>query len=210
MLSLQHMFFIIINTLQQVSNNPLLVAQRQEQLELRKGQYIWKMYQNGLPSSIDYSEPLLLPPDEEFQRAKLQSLFGNIVEVIKGILDENYRVNIEVLKQGLEKLLHLKLTDNQSLETLDEYESLAKQLLIQELKHADPPVEIPHDVEMVVYKAYRWVSDQDFGRQILNAINPVVIRRCTTLPDYFPVTNEMVANSLVRCLTLEEEMKVSI
>ena len=188
----------------------MLVAQRQEQLDLRKGQYIWKLYQNGLPSSIDYSEPLLLPPDEEFQRAKLQSLFGNIVEVIKGILDENYRVNIEVLKQGLEKLLHLKLTDNQSLETLDEYESLAKQLLIQELKHADPPVEIPRDVEMVVYKAYRWVSDQDFGRQILNAINPVVIRRCTTLPDYFPVTNEMVANSLVRCLTLEEEMKVSI
>ena len=76
------MFFIITDTLQQVSNNPLLVAQRQEQLELRKGQYIWKLHQNGLPSSIDYNEPLLLPPDEEFQRAKLQSLFGNIVEVI--------------------------------------------------------------------------------------------------------------------------------
>ena len=62
--------------------------------------------------------------------------------------------------------------------------------------------------EIKLYEASRWVTDVDFGRQVLNGVNPVVIERCTDLPTNFPVTNDMVKGQLSRGLSLEEEMKV--
>ena len=59
-----------------------------------------------------------------------------------------------------------------------------------------------------VYTGDRWTTDVEFGRQILNGVNPVVIKRCTELPSNFPVTNEMVNGSLSGGKTLLEEMKV--
>ena len=62
--------------------------------------------------------------------------------------------------------------------------------------------------EIKLYEASRWVADVEFGRQMLNGLNPVSIERCTDLPTNFPVTNDMVKGQLRRGLTLEEEMKV--
>jgi len=53
-----------------------------------------------------------------------------------------------------------------------------------------------------------WKEDFMFGYQYLNGCNPVVIRKCTEIPDKFPVTHKIVENSLERGLTLEEELKV--
>ncbi len=64
--------------------------------------------------------------------------------------------------------------------------------------------------EVPVYQAARWTRDEAFGYQMLNAVNPVVIQRCASLPKKFPVTDEMVKGSLNRGLSLEEEMKVRI
>ena len=61
--------------------------------------------------------------------------------------------------------------------------------------------------EFPVYQLGRWTSDVEFGRQILNGVNPVVICMCKSLPGKFPVTTEMVQSSLHR-LTLEKEMEV--
>ena len=61
---------------------------------------------------------------------------------------------------------------------------------------------------MPVFEGHRWVLDVEFGRQMLNGVNPVVIEKCSSLPDYFPVTNEMVKSYLTRGLSLEEEMEV--
>lgn len=62
--------------------------------------------------------------------------------------------------------------------------------------------------EVRVHNAARWTTDVEFGRQMLNGVNPVVIERCTSLPANFPVTNEMVKGLLNRGLTLEQEMEV--
>ena len=62
--------------------------------------------------------------------------------------------------------------------------------------------------ELQLFESDRWTTDVEFGRQVLNGVNPVVIRKISSLPDNFPVTNEMVQGSLCGG-TLEEEMKVS-
>ena len=54
----------------------------------------------------------------------------------------------------------------------------------------------------------RWTRDEEFGRQILNGVNPVVIEKCTQLPPNFPVEANLIEESLVRGLSLEDEMKV--
>ncbi|KAL5471056.1 hypothetical protein EMCRGX_G029132 [Ephydatia muelleri] len=53
----------------------------------------------------------------------------------------------------------------------------------------------------------RWTRDEEFGRQILNGVNPVVIEKCTQLPPNFPVAANLIEESLVRGLSLEDEMK---
>ena len=53
-----------------------------------------------------------------------------------------------------------------------------------------------------------WQEDLMFGYQFLNGCNPVLIQRCTKLPENLPVTTEMVECSLERQLTLEQEVEV--
>jgi len=60
-----------------------------------------------------------------------------------------------------------------------------------------------------LYDAGRWTSDVEFGRQILNGVNPMVIKKCTNIPSKFPVTNEVVKPFLTRGLTLEQEIEVN-
>uniref|UniRef100_A0A3Q1FL08 Arachidonate 5-lipoxygenase b, tandem duplicate 1 n=1 Tax=Acanthochromis polyacanthus TaxID=80966 RepID=A0A3Q1FL08_9TELE len=57
------------------------------------------------------------------------------------------------------------------------------------------------------YVMQHWKEDFMFGYQFLNGCNPVVIQKCTKLPDKFPVTHEMVSVSLERELTLEQEIE---
>ncbi|KAL0615839.1 Polyunsaturated fatty acid 5-lipoxygenase, partial [Plecturocebus cupreus] len=52
-----------------------------------------------------------------------------------------------------------------------------------------------------------WQEDLMFGYQFLNGCNPVLIRRCTELPEKLPVTTEMVECSLERQLSLEQEIQ---
>nr|XP_055054315.1 polyunsaturated fatty acid 5-lipoxygenase-like isoform X2 [Misgurnus anguillicaudatus] len=52
-----------------------------------------------------------------------------------------------------------------------------------------------------------WNTDYMFGYQFLNGCDPVIIRKCTKLPDKFPVTHEMVKGFLQRGLTLHDEIK---
>uniref|UniRef100_A0A8C4ZNC8 Arachidonate 15-lipoxygenase B-like n=1 Tax=Gadus morhua TaxID=8049 RepID=A0A8C4ZNC8_GADMO len=44
----------------------------------------------------------------------------------------------------------------------------------------------------VEYVQQNWMKDSLFGYQFLNGVNPMVIRRCSVLPENFPVTDQMV------------------
>lgn len=58
------------------------------------------------------------------------------------------------------------------------------------------------------YVMQHWREDFMFGYQFLNGCNPVMITKCTKIPENFPVTNEMVEVSLERKLTLEQEIEL--
>ena len=57
------------------------------------------------------------------------------------------------------------------------------------------------------YCQEHWDEDEFFGYQLLNGLNPMMIQHCSTLPKNFPVTDDMVKDSL-RGSSLEQEMKV--
>ena len=58
--------------------------------------------------------------------------------------------------------------------------------------------------------AGRWTTDVEFGRQILNGVNPVIICKCTQLPSKFPVTDDMVRPFFTRGLSLSQEIEVRL
>lgn len=54
-----------------------------------------------------------------------------------------------------------------------------------------------------------WQEDRFYGFQFLNGCNPESIKRCTELPENFPVTEELVGDLLDKGDTLREAMEVT-
>ncbi|XP_010886727.2 hydroperoxide isomerase ALOXE3-like [Esox lucius] len=57
------------------------------------------------------------------------------------------------------------------------------------------------------YVQKHWKEDEFFGYQYLNGFNPMLICRCSVLPDNFPVTEDMVRPSLSGTCSLSKELK---
>ncbi|XP_067282412.1 hydroperoxide isomerase ALOXE3-like isoform X2 [Pseudorasbora parva] len=58
----------------------------------------------------------------------------------------------------------------------------------------------------IEYIQEHWDEDEFFGYQFLNGLNPMMIQRCSKLPENFPVTDDMVKDFLGGS-SLEQEMK---
>lgn len=198
-----HLYFLIA-TPNQIRDNSVLKEHRIEVLEERQKLYQWETYDNGIPSSIDESV-CNLPLDEHFEKAKMVNFLGNFLRPIIPGVTGDWRVKLNHL---LEKALGRKVDEGASLKNLQDFEFLAKTLIIENLKTADPPQPLPPDINIPVYEGYRFVSDVEFGRQILNGSNPSIIQRCKTIPPNFAVKGEMVNGLLNRGKTLEQEMLV--
>uniref|UniRef100_A0A3B3V9J4 Arachidonate 12-lipoxygenase, 12R-type-like n=1 Tax=Poecilia latipinna TaxID=48699 RepID=A0A3B3V9J4_9TELE len=55
------------------------------------------------------------------------------------------------------------------------------------------------------YVKDNWKDDAFFGYQFLNGINPMLIQRCTSLPDNFPVTEHMICKLLLFCSKIKQK-----
>ena len=188
-----------------------MVQQRKDQVEQRKSQYQWTGYPDlGLPSSID-SGILSLPIDEEFHRAKAMNFLSNS---FKGIVFDCNVVDpaLEAADRVIQELLGISTSTRFSTANdLYVFEELSLSLYKAEMINWHQKSETTKTgFELKICQASRWITDEEFGRQILNGVNPVVIRKCSSLPDNlkFPVKHDMVKSSLVRNMSLEEEMKV--
>ena len=109
------------------------------------------------------------------------------------------RVDISLSTMGYKnsnEILQPFLNVYKSFECLDDF--LLPSLCISEtkLKHASW---VTND---------KWRKDEEFGRQILNGMNPGVITRCTKLPTSFNLANSDVEGLLGRGLSLEEEINL--
>ena len=167
-------------TIKQNEGEKILLTQRARQLQKRRNQYVWKNLPNtGLPSCI------------EDKSVHIEGLANKLPLDEQFQLVKLYDFTGTALKDSATLLLQSAL---HGISDLHDYEKLAK---IRE--KSDAPV----------YNAARWMTDVEFGRQILNGVNPVVIERCTKLPPNFPVSTDMVKGSLTRGMTLEEEMNVT-
>ncbi len=105
--------------------------------------------------------------------------------------------NIDFTRGALKAVVDLGLTKFfTDMNDLSDYATFAKSINSEEA--------IP------LYGAGRWTSDVEFGRQILNGVNPMVIKKCTQIPAKFPITEDLIKPYLTRGLTLEEEIQVNI
>ena len=153
----------------------MLVEQRTDQLKERHATYEWQTFPDtGVPSAID-ENVLFLPLDEQFERVKMVNFLGNVFKGLVASGTANKRVDI---LHRLEEVLKMNLTDKSSVANLHDFEFIATTLETENLKDSDPPKELPLDANIPAYEGYRWVSDVEFGRQMLNGVNPVVIRKC--------------------------------
>ena len=105
---------------------------------------------------------------------------------------ENVHFTMNGLKDALATAL-AKFTT--SLDNLDSYIDLFKCL--------DPS-------PLSVQREELLKSDVEFGRQMMNGVNPTIIQKCDVIPSNFAVTDDLVQPFLTRGKTLTEEMKVPI
>ena len=193
-------FNTLLATLKQVQSNQILVQLRKQQVEERKKIYVWLMFrESGVPSGIDITTA---PPplDEKFDKGNDQSYY-------KILAFGSQNGNFDLAKKLLSAALGRSIDECDTVNSLHAYYELAKSIERAGSK-ATPGEDCKVEESLVAYEGNRWISDVEFGRQILNGVNCVLIERCTELPYNFPVTNQMVKNVLCRGMSLQMEMEV--
>ena len=172
--------FLSAATEKDVANNPVLLHQREAQLAQRQERYRWLPF------------PDLGMPSAFDDGGKTSAINAHVPPDEKFDRVKDLDFTGDAVKAAAALGIESAVV---SLDSLHGYVELATTM-------GDPEPEI--------YQTDRWATDVEFGRQMLNGVNPVVIRKISKypLPGNFPVTNEMVQGSL-HAGTLEDQIKVS-
>ena len=170
--------FLSVATVKDVADNPVLLHQREAQIAQRQQRYRWLSFP-------DIGMPSAFDDGCKTTAKRAHVPPDERFDRVKA-LDFTGDAFKAAMALGIEMAIG-------SLDSLHDYEELANTM--------GPP-----DLEL--YQTDRWATDVEFGRQMLNAVNPVVIQKISAIPDNFPVTNDMVQGSLQNG-TLEQQLKVS-
>ncbi|XP_045198128.2 polyunsaturated fatty acid 5-lipoxygenase-like isoform X2 [Mercenaria mercenaria] len=140
--------------------------------------------------------------DKLYPWARKEGLPGCIAsETYNGLPDElKYSTERQIEKKKIlaDVLIKLKLhkytTVFQSFDSFDDFKTMSEVVPSSETSAA-------------IKEDDRWRTDEEFGREFLAGVNPVMIRRYKEPIQKFPVTNDMVGNLLDRGLSLDQEIK---
>ena len=182
----------------------MLEEQRVIQVQQKKDEYHWYAFPDlGYPSALDPKHSI--PLDQRFDRVKNIDFIENLVE--GGVEADGNSIWMK-MKNIFERssVSHEEL-ETDSMYSLHNFYTIAKGLIDKSSKHL---MEKNNQEMLIMYETYRFVSNADFGIQILNGVNCVVVKKCMKLPDNFPVTNEMVIPFLNFGQTLDTAMKASL
>ena len=182
----------------------MLEEQRARQVQQRKNEYHWYTFPDlGYPSALDPKHSI--PLDQRFDRVKNIDFIENLGEA--GIVAEGKSIWMKIRHMIERAFGSNEELETESMHSLHNFFKVAKGLIDKSSKSL---MEKDHQEMLVMYETYRFVSNAGFGKQILNGVNCVVVKKCTKLPDNFPVTNEMVLPFLNYGQTLETAMKASL
>ena len=164
-----------------MQSNPQLVDLRKTQIAYYHKRYEWETWNFG-PSHYKLKPKSILemPLDEKFSYEKFADYglagFSDIVKVIRSII-----------------------TSDNNFSSFEDYAKILHELNLQ-------VEDFQNEFNPDILYGGRWMHDRELGRQMLDGINPNLIAKCTKLPAHFPVTDEMVKDSLR--LNLRQEMEV--
>ncbi|XP_040856715.1 arachidonate 12-lipoxygenase, 12R-type [Ochotona curzoniae] len=183
---------------------PILLEHRQEELRAKQDFYHWRVFVPGLPNYVHI--PSYRPPVRRFRNPNRPEWNGYIpgfpilinIKATK-FLDLNLRYSFVKTASFFFRLGPMALAFK--VRGLVDCKHSWKRL--KDIKKIFPG----HKSIVSEYVAEHWAEDSFFGYQYLNGINPGLIRRCTRLPDKFPVTDAMVAPLLGEGTCLQAELE---
>nr|XP_043904896.1 hydroperoxide isomerase ALOXE3-like [Solea senegalensis] len=172
---------------------------RGEDVELRGGRAM-KVFEDDHPLWIEHRKKELT-----FKKSLYQWMIVNEGLPHKIIFDDEYKFPAEIRfsKSRTAELSDTKFRMGLELKLKGMIGSKEKWASIDDMKN----VFWTKKTTISEYLEEHWKEDDFYGYQFLNGNNPNMIKRCSELPENFPVTQEMVKPFLEKGTSLQEEMK---
>ncbi|XP_026376664.1 arachidonate 12-lipoxygenase, 12R-type [Ursus americanus] len=181
---------------------PILLEHRQEEIRAKQDFYHWRVFVPGLPNYVhipSYRPPVRRNPNRPEWNGYIPG-FPILINIkATKFLNSNLRFSFIKTASFFFRLGPMAL--GFKLRGLVDCKQSWKRL--KDIKKIFPA----NKSIVSEYVAEHWAEDSFFGYQYLNGINPGLLRRCTRIPDKFPVTDDMVAPFLGEGTCLQAELE---
>uniref|UniRef100_A0A8D1JZP1 Arachidonate 12-lipoxygenase, 12R type n=1 Tax=Sus scrofa TaxID=9823 RepID=A0A8D1JZP1_PIG len=181
---------------------PILLEHRKEELRAKQDFYRWRVFVPGLPNYVhipSYRPPVRRNPNRPEWNGYIPGFPILINFKATKFLNSNLRFSFLKTASFFYRLGPTALAFK--LRGLVDCTRSWKRL--KDIKKI-----FPTNKSLVTeYVSEHWTEDSFFGYQYLNGVNPGLLRRCTRIPDKFPVTDDMVAPFLGEGTCLQAELE---